>query len=54
MASRAVHTELANTMSTESFLMAYQRFTAFRGHPTKSWSDPGTNFVRAKPVLEEL
>lgn len=54
MASRAIHTELANTMSTESFLMAYQRFTAIRGHPKKIWSDPGTNFVGAKPVLEEL
>lgn len=55
MASRAVHTEMANTMSTKSFLMAYQRFTAIRGHPRKIWSDPGTNFVNfAKPVLEEL
>lgn len=54
MASRAVHTELANTMSTESFLMAYQRFIAIQGHPRKIWSDPGTNFVGAKPVLEEL
>ncbi|KAJ8260443.1 hypothetical protein GJAV_G00182210 [Gymnothorax javanicus] len=54
MASRAIHTELANTMSTESFLMAYQRFTAIRGHPKKIWSDSGTNFVGAKPVLKEL
>ncbi|XP_058477623.1 uncharacterized protein LOC131448851 [Solea solea] len=54
MASRAIHTELANTLSTESFLMAYQRFTAIRGHPRKMWSDPGTNFIGAKPVLEEL
>lgn len=54
MASRAIHTELVNTMSTEGFLMAYQRFTAIRGHPRKLWSDPGTNFIGAKPVLEEL
>ncbi|XP_038139707.1 uncharacterized protein LOC119782698 [Cyprinodon tularosa] len=54
MASRAIHTELANSMSTESFVMAYQRFTAIRGHPKKIWSDPGTNFIGAKPVLEEL
>lgn len=53
MASRAIHTELANTMSTESFLMAYQRFTAIQGH-LKFWSDPGTNFIGAKPVLVEL
>lgn len=35
MASRAIHTELVNTLSTEGFLMAYQRFTAIRGHPRK-------------------
>lgn len=34
--------------------MAYQRFTAIRGHPRKLWSDPGTNFVGARPVLEDL
>lgn len=45
MASRAIRTELANTLSTESFLMAYQRFTAIRGHPKKIWSDPGTNLL---------
>ncbi|XP_032434156.1 uncharacterized protein LOC116729604 [Xiphophorus hellerii] len=54
MASRAIHTELASSLSTESFLMAYQRFTAIRGHPQKIWSDAGTNFVGAKPVMEEL
>lgn len=54
MASRAIHTELVNALSTESFLMAYQRFPAVRGHPRKIWSDPGTNFIGAKSVLEEL
>ena len=47
MASRAIHTDLVNAQSTESFLLAYQRFTALRGHPRKIWSDPGTNFVGA-------
>ncbi|XP_058503794.1 uncharacterized protein LOC131471311 [Solea solea] len=54
MSSRAIHVELANTLSTESFLLAYQRFTSVRGHPQKIWSDPGTNFIGAKPVLEEV
>ena len=54
MSSRAIHVELANTLSTESFLLAYQRFTSVRGHPRKIWSDPGTNFIGAKPVLEEM
>ena len=54
MASRAIHAELVNAMSTEAFLLAYQRFTAIRGHPRKIWSDPGTNFIGAKTVLEDM
>lgn len=54
MASRAIHIELASSLSTESFLMAYQRFAAIRGHPLKIWSDPGTNFIGAKSVLKDL
>ncbi|KAK5862062.1 hypothetical protein PBY51_017494 [Eleginops maclovinus] len=54
MASRALHIDLASSLSTESFLMAYQRFAAIRGHPLKVWSDPGTNFVGARSLLEDL
>lgn len=54
MSSRAIHLEHANILSSESFLLAYQRFTSVRGHPQKIWSDPGTNFSGAKPILEEM
>ncbi|KAK7918663.1 hypothetical protein WMY93_009947 [Mugilogobius chulae] len=54
MSSRAIHVELASTLSTESFLLAYQRFAAVRGHPQKIWSDPGTNFIGAKPILKDM
>lgn len=54
MASRAVHADLVDDLSSESFLQAYSRFTALRGHPRKLWSDRGTNFVGAKPALKEL
>lgn len=54
MASRAIHVELANTLTSENLLLAYQRFVSVRGHPQKIWSDPGTNFIGAKPVLEEM
>lgn len=54
MSSRAIHVELVNTLSTESFILAYQRFTSIRGHPQKVWSDPGTNFIGAKPILQEM
>ena len=54
MSNRAIHVKLENTLSTESFLLAYQRFTSVQGHPQKFWSDPGMNFSGAKPVLEEM
>ena len=54
MASRAIHADIVSDMSAEGFLLAYQRFTSLRGHPSKVWSDPGTNFVGAKPALEDL
>ncbi|KAK5848024.1 hypothetical protein PBY51_005680 [Eleginops maclovinus] len=54
MASRAMHTDVVSDQSTEGFLLAYQRFTALRGHPKKLWSDPGKNFVGARPALKEL
>lgn len=54
MASRSVHADIVEDLSTEGFLKAYQRFTALRGHPRKLWSDQGTNFVGARLVLQEL
>ncbi len=54
MASRAMHADVVSDQSAEGFLLAYQRFTALRGYPSKLWSDPGRNFVGAKPALKEL
>lgn len=54
MASRAFHADVVNSLSTESFLLAYQRFTAICGHPKKIWSDPGANFIGAKSILKEM
>lgn len=54
MASRAVHADLTDDQSAESFLQAYSRFVALRGHPRKLWSDRGTNFIGAKPALLQL
>ncbi|XP_077352384.1 F-box/WD repeat-containing protein 4 isoform X2 [Festucalex cinctus] len=54
MASRAVHADVVEDLSTEGFMKAYLRFTALRGHPRKLWSDQGTNFVGARPMLQEL
>ncbi|KAL1279467.1 hypothetical protein QQF64_026140 [Cirrhinus molitorella] len=46
--------DIVEDLSPEGFLKAYQRFTALRGQPRKLWSDQGTNFVGARPVLHEL
>lgn len=54
MASRAVHVDLVDDQSSESFLQAYSRFVALRGHPKKLWSDKGTNFIGAKSALQDL
>ncbi|KAG7516839.1 hypothetical protein JOB18_041501 [Solea senegalensis] len=51
---QALHADIVEDLSMDGFLKAYQRFTALRGHPRKLWSDQGTNFVGAKPVLKEL
>lgn len=54
MALRAIHADLVEDLSTEGFLKTYQRFTSLRGHPKKLWSDQGSNFVGARPALEDL
>lgn len=54
MASRAVHADLVDDQSSESFLQAYSRFIALRGHPRKLWPDRGTNFLDARPAPREL
>ncbi|XP_039456743.1 uncharacterized protein LOC120433854 [Oreochromis aureus] len=49
--------ENVNKLQRKAFVAALtraERFTAIRGHPRKIWSDPGTNFIGAKPVLKEL
>ena len=51
--TRAVHIEVARTLSTDSFIDALQRFIGRRGKPEIVYSDNGTNFVGAERVLRE-
>ena len=53
LSTRAVHIEIAHSLTSDSFLMALHRFIARRGRPEKLWSDNGTNFVSANRELEE-
>ena len=54
LASRAVHLEMAYSMDTPSFLMAFSRMIARRGKPEKVTSDNGSNFVGSENELKEL
>ncbi|XP_071812124.1 uncharacterized protein [Apostichopus japonicus] len=53
LASRAVHIEVANSLNTDSFINAYQRFVGRRGDPAKIYSDNGSNFVAAQKELKK-
>lgn len=52
MASRAIHLEIATSLTTDLFLNAYRRFVCHRGPIQQLRSDQGTNFVGAKNELE--
>jgi hypothetical protein len=58
MASRAIHLEVANSLTTDSFINALRRFISIRGPIRHLRSDNGTNFVGAanelKKALEEM
>lgn len=54
MATKAVHIELVEDLTTESFLAALKRFTARRGRVKSMYSDNGRNFVGADHVLQTL
>ncbi|UYV85114.1 hypothetical protein LAZ67_X004615 [Cordylochernes scorpioides] len=49
--TRAVHLELVTDASTPTFMSAFKRFVARRGHCTRLYSDQGTNFVGAARQL---
>ena len=53
LTSRAVHIEVAHSLSTSSFMNCLSRFMARRGRPEVLRSDNGTNFVGADRELRE-
>lgn len=53
-ATRAVHLEMAFSLSTTDFLNEFSRMVAKRGRPEEVTSDNGSNFVGANKELKEL
>ena len=51
--TRACHLEMAFSLDTDSFLMAFSRFIKRRGCPSVMVSDNGTNFTSAERELRE-
>ncbi|XP_039312876.1 uncharacterized protein LOC113004888 [Solenopsis invicta] len=53
MSTKAVHIELVEDLTAESFIAALKRFTARRGKIKNIYSDNGRNFVGAVRILQE-
>ena len=53
LAMRAVHLEIADNLSTDSFICALKRFISRRGNVHVIRSDNGTNFVGANNELQK-
>ncbi|XP_075989157.1 uncharacterized protein LOC142986969 [Anticarsia gemmatalis] len=53
LTTRAVHLEIAGSLTTDSAIMALRRMIARRGCPTEIWSDNGTNLKGADKELRQ-
>ena len=51
LVSRAVHIEVADSLSTDSFLCSLRRFLARRGNVKRIRTDRGTNFIGSEQEL---
>lgn len=54
MVTKAVHLELAESLSAEDFVEAFLNFTSIRGTCERLWSDNGKNFEGAATDLKEM
>ncbi|XP_056006689.1 uncharacterized protein LOC130050516 [Ostrea edulis] len=54
LASRAIHIEVVEEMSSSSFINALRRFVAVRGHVKEFRSDRGTNLLDRQTILDSM
>ncbi|XP_065091440.1 uncharacterized protein LOC135712376 [Ochlerotatus camptorhynchus] len=55
MSTRAVHLEVAHSLTTQACLMAIRRFVCRKGKPLEFYSDNGTNFQAAsKEIMKRI
>ncbi|XP_072389469.1 uncharacterized protein [Diabrotica undecimpunctata] len=52
--TKAIHLEIATSLTSEAFIAYLKRFIARRGRPLQLFSDNGTNFIGAKSELDEI
>lgn len=52
-ATKAIHIELVNDLTSDSFIAALKRFISRRGKPVIIFSDNGTNFIGAHRKLKQ-
>lgn len=52
-ATKALHIEVASSLSTQAFINALERFVGRRGVPMEIYTDNGSNFLGAKRMLHE-
>ncbi|XP_062717081.1 uncharacterized protein LOC134292190 [Aedes albopictus] len=53
LTTRAVHVEVAHSLSTPSCVKCVRRFVCRRGAPAEVYTDNGTNFLGAERLLKE-
>jgi hypothetical protein len=51
LSTRAVHLELAHYLTSDSFILAFQRFVGRRGAPSVVYSDNGTNLCAGEKEM---
>lgn len=54
LTTRAIHLEIATSLSTESFILVFRMFISRRGHPNIVYCDRGTNFKGAESSLRQV